>query len=333
MLLKLNFPLKLDIFLTDAPPGEFRVFARGKNETVKGDIVLSDRSIASIQAKEKDSGRDLVPFDYGHAQVGFVQGHEQARAAGWAKLDFRDDGLWVKDISWTPTAHKALSSREYRYFSPAIEIDTKTREVLSVTNIALTNLPATKNQAPLVASQTRHHNEPLASENTSMDEKTLVKLFVALGITEAGDVLGKVVALAQEREQLLEAVKETQLKLSVAEAKTVEYNKSQSESAKAVLITKLSEEGRLPPSLREWALSQTLESIKSFSEVAPVSGVVATPTVQAPTAGSQPVVLTDDEQKAIEMLDISADEYLKTKESLSAQPFFFRTTPLAKEAV
>jgi phage I-like protein len=65
------------------------------------------------------------------------------------------------DIEWTRKATERLKDREYRYFSPTFYHD-KGR-ITEYVNTALTNLPATKDQEPLVASRSTDHRAPVTA--------------------------------------------------------------------------------------------------------------------------------------------------------------------------
>jgi phage I-like protein len=93
-----------------------------------------------------ERGLDVV-IDYEHQTL---SGHK-APAAGWIRdLEAREDGLWAR-VEWTDTAREHLAAREYRYFSPVLRLEDKTRRPLALLHAALTNTPAINGQTPLVA--------------------------------------------------------------------------------------------------------------------------------------------------------------------------------------
>lgn len=85
-----------------------------------------------------------VAIDYGHSldkpeRAGTV---EAERAAGWLEqLEVRDGALWGR-IEWTPRARAMLAAREFRYFSPTLGIDPKTKRVHKLIGGALVARPA-----------------------------------------------------------------------------------------------------------------------------------------------------------------------------------------------
>lgn len=138
--------LNIDIAETE-PPSEFRIFAFGPVKTVKGDFVF-DEEAARLVIEAAARWGNRFSIDYEHQAV---IGSGPAPAAAWFDLELRDDGLWAVNVEWTDRAAEFLRQREYRYFSPAFDFDPKTRRITELVNVALTNLPATREMQPLVA--------------------------------------------------------------------------------------------------------------------------------------------------------------------------------------
>ncbi|WP_407540474.1 phage protease [Deinococcus radiomollis] len=131
-----------------SPPTEFRIWGYGEIVTTKGTFLLDQDGAASVLAAAADYGNRLG-FDYNHASV--LEAGDTP-SAGTFELEIRTDGLWAVNCQWTVNASSRLSAKEYLYFSPTFYVDGDNR-VIELMNIALTNLPATKNMEPLVASR------------------------------------------------------------------------------------------------------------------------------------------------------------------------------------
>lgn len=157
-----------------APPTEIRVFKKGQVATTKGTFLFDDKAGVSVMKAWKSYGNDLC-FDYEHYSVnGDSPG--DGKAAGWFKLELRDDGLYAVDIKWTDQAAAQIAKAEWRYFSPTFDFDKKSGRILELVNVALTNIPATKNLPALVAAQKDRNPMPTKSENTPMKPKTKAEL-------------------------------------------------------------------------------------------------------------------------------------------------------------
>jgi len=150
-----TFSIALDAGGADrTPPKELRLFSYGMNQTRKGNFLLTPNAAQQIMMAYKAHGTDLC-LDYDHGALEAPVG-QPTPAAGWAKLELRDDGLWLANIKWTEKAHDMISKGEYRYVSPAFDADVQTLEIVDVINCAITNIPAMDNQRPMVAASRRH---------------------------------------------------------------------------------------------------------------------------------------------------------------------------------
>lgn len=130
-------------------PTEFRIWPFGKIKTSKGTFLFDATAAKSVMNAFHDAG-NILPIDWLHNSLKASQSSEDGKAAGWFKLQLRDDGLYAVDVKWGPAAAKALADKEYRYFSPAFTT-TKGNRIERMINMALTNLPATHGLTPLVA--------------------------------------------------------------------------------------------------------------------------------------------------------------------------------------
>lgn len=115
---------------------------------------------AVIAAFEK-RGNDM-PIDLRHGMLAENPTLAQSEAYGWIPcpggLEYVDgDGLYARRVQWDPQVKAALQAKPPRikYFSPTYDVDPKTRVVVGLTNIALTNLPATHGLNRLAAERGR----------------------------------------------------------------------------------------------------------------------------------------------------------------------------------
>ncbi|MBI4643998.1 MAG: hypothetical protein HY743_09840 [Deltaproteobacteria bacterium] len=131
----------------EAPPEWFRLLPLGEVRAVNRPSFSVDRAaLERLVAAFRERGNDLV-IDYEHQTMT----GEQAPAAGWIKdLEVRDDGLWAK-VEWTAKAREYLQNREYRYFSPVMQMNKETGAPLALYHVGLTNFPAINDLPALVA--------------------------------------------------------------------------------------------------------------------------------------------------------------------------------------
>lgn len=132
------------------PPTEYRLWAFGTVSTTKGDFEFTAADAKNVMTEYAAHGVELH-FDYEHGTFDGTPA-QPAPAAAWMSIELRDDGLWLTNIRWTARAAQMLADKEYRYLSPAFEVD-DAGHISKLMNVALTNLPATRNLAPLVTAK------------------------------------------------------------------------------------------------------------------------------------------------------------------------------------
>lgn len=298
-------------------PTEVQVFAPGRTETTKGPMVWTERSARSVLGRMAALGRDKLNWDYGHGQLGAVQTSETSASAGWFEVEASvEAGLWARNIEWTPRAQRGLGEKEWRYFSPAVIVDAETDEILEIINIALTNIPATIGQKPLVASIDTPDEGP-NPKDSDMDA-TLVKLLGAMQAQDAEAAEAKFVALSTEcdglkaeRQELLSATKDLQEKLTEAEGKLEAVAKDQAQRELSAFVDELCKAKKLQPSLRKWALSQSLESLKDYAEGA--TPAMEEGAVEAPSNDNTIRTLSDSEKAILKATGVSEESYIKAR--------------------
>lgn len=295
---------------TRKPPTEFRILGAGTTETTKGPVRMNARAGSHVMAKLRELGRDRLNFDYGHAQLGFMQSYEAARSAGWFSVEVRGDELWATNVEWTPTAARALSDREFRYFSPALMLDRESGEVRELINIALTNIPATKHQKPLVASQTTPPEQP------TMDPE-LKALLASLSLSSITELAAKVGSLTSDNAKLVKAAGELQAQLSAATAELGAFRTAAAKAEKADYVAQLSTAGKLPPALRDWAMGQDMTVLRAYADAAPVLTPGTAPTTAPTTAAA--TTLSDEERAICAQLSLSEADYLAGKAELAGK--------------
>lgn len=136
----------------NGPPTAFRIWKSGLNVTDHGPTIFSDRSASILLAQQELRG-NLFPIDIDHLSLNVDAPLEARRAVGWFRIEVRDGDLWAADVEWTDTVRAGLTKEppEWRYHSPAYDQDPETDEVISLLNLAITNLPATHSVTALAS--------------------------------------------------------------------------------------------------------------------------------------------------------------------------------------
>lgn len=265
-------------------PKEIRLFKRGQNDSQKGMFYFSQRSADEVMAKAADWG-NRYHFDWNHAAALQAPMGGPAPAAAWCDLEMKDDGLYAVNIDWTPQGKKDVEEGSYKYISPYFDYDPDSREITTLTNAALTNLPALK-QMEALASQTAQVPQPQPPKVNDMDRKALL---ASLGLPETAtdtEMNAKVAHLSQFQKQMLSttgAQSELEAMTSMlslrAQADQVKLLQKQLEDQKVegvkkereALLSAAISEGKLEPGsdLRKHLDSQPLESVKVMLSALP----------------------------------------------------------------
>jgi len=186
-------------------PTEFCLFKFGETCTSKGTVYLEQKTAELCLLAWKDQGNDL-PLDYEHQAIKTSNG--PVPAAGWFKLEIKTDGLYAVNVEWTEKARELLSSREYRYYSPAFYTDPDNR-VIEIINCALTNIPAIKDLKPLIASKLELQGEDMTAEELKafLDEcKIMINECLAAVPQLVGQALQDHMAQMEKEKELQEEV-------------------------------------------------------------------------------------------------------------------------------
>ena len=284
-------------------PTEIELFGAGMTETQKGSFKFDSEAAAQVMATFSENGADRLPFDVQHQMLSPGAHPESYRALGWFVPTISESGaLMASDIEWTEAGRQALENREFRFFSPAITFNPETRRLTSLINVALTNLPATKNQEPLVLDGADLTNSP--------QEPQMQVLLDKLGAADEASAVAKLSELEARLSSVDDELITAQAELAALEVKRVN-------EAKASKIAELSASGKLPPAQREFAESLELEQLEKFAATLSAATVVTAPKIEEP--GDPIVKLSAQESEIIIGLGISEEDYLKEKAKREAK--------------
>lgn len=162
---------------SDSPiPMHVLILKMGRNQFTKdgeqGEFDVTDEDIENIIKEFLCRQRDLA-FDYEHGTLdNEAQRKGDSPASGWVKsLVKGEDGNLYADVkSWTPKAQERLKNKEYRYMSPVLLFDRKTKRPKAVHSIALTNHPSLHNYPALIAANDTTKNEGIFTMNDKIKE-------------------------------------------------------------------------------------------------------------------------------------------------------------------
>lgn len=141
-------------------PSAFRIWRAGPN-TIDKDGKRQDHYFTPKSAEllmvAQAVRENRFSIDVDHMSLNTASPPESRKAVGWHSLEVRDSQtgpeLWATQVEWTPAVKSGLetSPPEWRYFSPAYDVDAKTGEIIAYLNTALTNNPATRGVTALAS--------------------------------------------------------------------------------------------------------------------------------------------------------------------------------------
>lgn len=175
-------PFDLALFAEDGdgesagpkPPKQIQLIPSGQKIKARDGREFQNSDPEAIVAAFT-KGRMPLPVDIDHSTEGFFGG---GPAAGWIEtLEVKRGGSVWGAVEWNDLGRDLISSRQYRFISPAMFIDPDTREITSITSAALVNRPALR----LKALSAHQGTQP---EGDTMDKQ----LLVALGLSETATV-------------------------------------------------------------------------------------------------------------------------------------------------
>jgi len=146
------------ISMNSTLPRRIKLLSSGVNRSSKGPLLFDKRSADLVMADFRSNGVRLF-FDLDHSSVSELAYPGQGKSYGTFDLEVDDHGnLWAARINWTSEGKRLVLTRAYSYFSPVVGLEkidgqqsNNIPRVISVFNVALTNAPALKGIAPLIA--------------------------------------------------------------------------------------------------------------------------------------------------------------------------------------
>lgn len=276
------------------PPKEVRLFSKGKlsvnklGEKNTPDFHFTDRSAEEVLRESKAWGiRHSMDWEHTalNKALGVVPpGDGRAPAACWYDIELREDGLYATNIEWTDQGASDVLSKAYKYISPAFDFDPETREVTSLWNASLTNLPATRNMQPIMASI---HGEGANPKGASSMLKPALAMLGLAENTPESEALAKLSQLhtfratvlattgkATESEALgaLTALKMAETKAVTLAAELETLKSSTAKNEVESLLTQGERDGKIEPGseLRTHLATMPAKAIQAFLSAAPV---------------------------------------------------------------
>jgi phage I-like protein len=248
---------------SDGLPELIDLIPTGEVKGKAGDFIVDKEAFDAMYKVFKDRKLD-VPFDYEHQTLM----DKQAPAAGWIKDLIWTDSMIKAKVEWTDKAKEYLKNKEYRYSSPVIQVDPKTRRAMELHSSALTNTPAIDNMPTLVNKAPANNAEPDDKDNNEpkggnkMELSILIEMLGLEKDASEEDVKAAIAALKEKASKEIVANKTiTGLLGLTQEAKTEEVvleimamKNTQTSETPETLVVRAMEAGKVTVDMKDWAL-------------------------------------------------------------------------------
>lgn len=175
----------------DKLPSRIKILNWGRNESVRGDILLDEVSTQHLSINQRKHGCEKVALDFEHNTAKGSEEYNRTKepravAAYGIPRVTHGDGLYLDNVEWTPEGH--ANAKNYADLSPAIAMD-KDGRVTFLASVALCRNGAVYDlsffNAEGRAPQVPDHS---STSKTIMPDKiflTLCSIATALGLPEA----------------------------------------------------------------------------------------------------------------------------------------------------
>ena len=162
-----------DRMIKVVPVGKFPEHHNGGHEVTR-------EHVKEMAVNCKKQGTDIL-FDYGHESLW----NSSAKAAGWspkAKVEAREDGLYIEYPVLTNAASVSIDNDEYRYLSPVYTLNSMNKQGkpigATLVSVGITN-------TPYFGKEIDHIKNSQTTEDSAMNEKLAKLLGLKPDATEA----------------------------------------------------------------------------------------------------------------------------------------------------
>ncbi|OOF86715.1 I protein [Rodentibacter ratti] len=283
--------------------------------------------------------KNPLPIDYEHQIIHSQQNGKEAPSAGWMEyFYFTPQGIFA-DVRWTDKAAEYIKKGEYRYISAVFAYDTN-GYVRKIFHAALTNNPALDGMDEVMVAASAQFL--LQTEDKQMDKDlyaALCALFALQANASEAEIKEKVTALSAAKGDSPVALMDVYAKLkekdqSVAaltaqvgnpdpakfvpveqvaalQAEFSTLKASVETDKKSTLIETALSQGKLPPSLKDWAYSLDVAALTAYLDKAPTIAALSGESQAKEDPNQKVVALSAGEAAAARALGMTEAEFIE----------------------
>lgn len=164
-------PVSNQALKTKELPKRIKVMSFGKSTTLDDPVFVTEKTLRAFDVTQKQIGRTRVPLDFNHntvpGSVAYSADKEPRAIAGYGTPRVGRDGIWLEDITWTPSGETA--ARDYEDLSPAPLLDDD-GVVIGLHSVALTPTGAIEDLHFYSADSILKDMKTLSSEDPKMEK-------------------------------------------------------------------------------------------------------------------------------------------------------------------
>jgi len=235
-------------------PQRIKLLNWGRNESVKGPILVDAQSLAAMGVNQARLGYDRIALDYEHNTVDgspeFARTREPRDVAGYGVPKIiSGDGLYLEDITWT--ASGLANARNYADLSPTPALDHDGR-VTFLHSVGLVRNGAVFGLSFFSAPQSTRTATSMTPEQIAAAIAAALKPLTDTLITLSADmeaikeVKPPAFELKQGDKVVTLSAAEVLTRIITLEATVAAQASAASDAGKAALITRFAAEGKAP---------------------------------------------------------------------------------------
>ncbi|MBD8890907.1 phage protease [Roseibium litorale] len=268
-----------------------------------------------------------LPIDFEHGTEAEPDGKAKDIAGHIVELEIRDGGSVWGRAEWSTLGADKVSSRQYRYISPAFYYEIDSGRILELTSAALTVDP----NLSLTALNRRGASLPETERESTMDKEKRRALCCTLGLADEASDDAIMTAVASLKDGKAKAENAAQMPDVQKFVPRADYDKVVGERDTALntikrsgeaeieaLIDQAAQEGRIAPASKDYHLAACkaspdgLKNFKAFIEAAPVLDLAQNSGLDRADPAKGKAVLSADEKKVAAQLGLSEEDFAKS---------------------
>jgi phage I-like protein len=182
-------------------PSRIKLLNWGVNKTIKGDVLVNERTVEALAANQAAEGFDKIALDFNHNSLpghpNYKADPREVAAYGVPEI-IPGDGLYLRDVEWTPAGRQY--AKNYCDLSPTPRLENGV--VVFLHSVALCPQGAVEGLSFFSAPEKSNPNP----KDTSMDYKKLLLLLLGLDEKATDEAISQAATAWKDKLSAMSAV-------------------------------------------------------------------------------------------------------------------------------